>query len=41
VSVSVELEKVGTGRGTTKKEAEQRAAKMALEFIKKNSEVEN
>jgi ribonuclease-3 len=41
VSVSVELEKVGTGRGTTKKEAEQRAAKMALEFIRKNTEVEN
>jgi ribonuclease-3 len=41
VSVSVELERIGTGRGTTKKEAEQQAAKMALEFIRKNSEVEN
>lgn len=41
VSVSVEMEKIGTGRGTTKKEAEQQAAKMALEIIRKNSEVEN
>lgn len=41
VSVSVELERIGTGRGTTKKEAEQRAAKMALEYIRKNTEVEN
>jgi len=40
VSVSVELERIGTGRGTTKKEAEQQAAKMALEFIRKNTEVE-
>jgi ribonuclease-3 len=35
VSVSVESEKVGIGKGTTKKEAEQRAAKMALGFFNK------
>jgi ribonuclease-3 len=35
VSVSVESEKIGTGKGTTKKEAEQRAAKMALDFLQK------
>jgi ribonuclease-3 len=40
VSVSVESETVGTGKGTTKKEAEQRAAGMALEFLKKNPKVE-
>jgi len=40
VSVSVESEKIGTGRGTTKKEAEQKAAKMALEFLGKNSKLD-
>jgi ribonuclease-3 len=39
VSVSVESEVIGTGKGTTKKEAEQKAAKMALEFVGKNPEV--
>lgn len=41
VSVSVESEKIGTGKGTTKKEAEQKAAKMALDFISKDQEIEN
>jgi len=41
VSVSVESEKIGTGKGTTKKEAEQKAAQMALEFLNKNPKVNN
>lgn len=41
VSVTVESEIIGTGKGTTKKEAEQKAARMALEFLNKNPKVEN
>lgn len=40
VSVSVESATVGTGQGTTKKEAEQKAAKMALEHINKKSNLQ-
>ncbi len=36
VAVSIESRKVGNGRGSTKKEAEQNAARMALENIKNN-----
>jgi len=41
VSVSVEAETIGTGKGTTKKEAEQKAAKMALDFLGRNQKIEN
>ncbi|UCC79285.1 MAG: ribonuclease III [Candidatus Zixiibacteriota bacterium] len=41
VSVSVESEIIGTGKGTTKKDAEQKAARMALEFLSNNPIVEN
>ena len=39
VAVSVESETIGTGRGTTKKEAEQKAARMALEAMNKKSKM--
>ena len=39
VSVSVESETIGTGKGTTKKEAEQKAARMALETLNKKSKL--
>jgi ribonuclease-3 len=39
VSVSVESETIGTGQGTTKKEAEQKAARMALEVLNKKSKM--
>ncbi len=40
VSVSVESKTIGTGKGSTKKEAEQKAARMALELLTENSEIE-
>lgn len=38
IIVTVNNEKIGSGIGHTKKEAEQKAAAMALEFVKKNSD---
>jgi ribonuclease-3 len=38
MSVSIDGVKLGTGQGTTKKEAEQRAARMALEVLSKEEE---
>jgi ribonuclease-3 len=38
MSVSVDGAKLGSGRGNTKKEAEQRAAKMALEALERQEE---
>lgn len=38
ISVSVDGVRLGTGQGTSKKEAEQRAAKMALEKLGKDAE---
>ena len=40
VSVSVESKTIGTGKGSTKKDAEQKAARMALELLTENSEIE-
>lgn len=37
ISVSYNKKQLGTGKGTSKKEAEEQAAKNALEFLKKNS----
>ena len=37
ISVSYNKKELGTGKGASKKEAEEQAAKNALEFLKKNS----
>jgi ribonuclease-3 len=38
ISVSINGMRMGTGQGTSKKEAEQRAAKMALEELNRREE---